>query len=300
MEFRQLEIFRAIARELHFGRAAERLFLAQPTVSQQLRRLEEELGVLLVHRSSRSVSLTPAGTEFLAGTDRILASMDHAVRAARQVAAGQQGEVRVAANYPASRLLLVPLLESIRAILPGVTVMPRELGSPEQLQGLLRRELEVGLVYGPVETATVESVPLVDVPVVAIVRAGHPLAARTELDFATLANLPYFTRYVGGSTVIEDALVATAARLGSRIARRSSRTDLSGHLLELETTDAVGFSSLPRGEQGRANGMHLLRLTPIEPTLEIHAVWNADADEPLVNTVIGELVRLAESIPGAR
>lgn len=298
MEFRQLEIFRAVATELHFGRAAQQLFLAQPTVSQQLRRLEEELGVRLVHRSSRSVRLTPAGTAFLAGTDRILATVEHAVRVARQAAAGQQGTLRIAANYPASRLLLLPLLEHMRAHTPGLAMMLRELGSPEQLRELVRLDLDIGLVYGPVEESGLESVHLLDVPVVGIVRPGHPLAGRTEVDMAELANFAYFTRFSGGSTTIEDALVAAATRGGARFRRSPSLTDLSGHLLELETTDAIGFSSLPRGEQSRANGMHLLRLGPAEPTLEIHAAWNPDGDEAFVNIVIAELARLAKEREG--
>ncbi len=298
MEFRQLEIFRAIAHELHFGRAAEQLYLAQPTVSQQLRRLEEELGVRLVHRTSRSVSLTPAGTAFLASADRIFATVEHAVRVARQAAAGQQGTVRIAANYPASRLLLLPLLERLRAHSPGLTMMLRELGSPQQFRELHRQDLDVGLVYGPVDEVGLEHVHLLDVPVVAVVRAGHPLAARRELAFADVAAFPYITSFAGGSTVIEDAIVAAAARHGSRFRRSPSPTDLSGHLLELETTDAIGFSSLPRGEQSRANGMHLLRLSPVEPTLELHAAWNPDGDEPFVNTVVAELKRLAEAVDG--
>lgn len=282
-----------IAEELHFGRAAQRLFVAQPSVSQQLRKLEDELGVRLVHRSSRTVRLTPAGSAFLAETDRILSATDRAVRVARQAAAGQQGALRIAANYPASRLLLLPLLEELRAQNPGVTTMLRELSSPDQIRELLRGDLDIGLIYGPADEPTLASRHLIDVPVIAVVRPGHPLAGSGRAHLDSIASFPYVTSYTGGSTAIEDALLSTAARHHLRLRRSPSITDLSGYLLELETTDAIGFSSLPRGEQTRANGMHLLQIEPAEPSLEIHVAWNPSTAEPLVNTAVDQLTRLA-------
>lgn len=296
MEFRQLEVFRMIAEELHFGRAAQRLYMAQPSVSHHLQKLEAEVGVRLVHRSSRSVQLTPAGKVFLAELERVFAATERATQLARQAAAGDRGALRIATNYPGSRLLLLPLLEGLRNRDAGLTTMLREMGSPDQLRALLRGDLDLGLVYGPVDDQGIETRHLIDVPIVATVRPGHPLAASDTLSLADVPRFPYLTGYSGGGTVIEDALLSAAAGAGVRLGRASSLTDLSGYLLELETTDAIGFSSLPRGEQSRANGMHLLRLSPIEPTLEIHVAWNPQHDEPLVNSVIAQLQRLAEGL----
>jgi DNA-binding transcriptional LysR family regulator len=296
MEFRQLEVFRMIAEELHFGRAAQRLFLAQPSVSQQLQKLEAEVGVRLVHRSSRSVQLTPAGKVFLTETERLFAAAERAVQLARQAAAGNRGALRIATNYPGSRLLLLPLLEQLRSQDAGLTTMLREMGTPEQLRSLLRGDLDIGLVYGPVDEAGIESRHLIDVPVVATVRPGHPLAGSDLLPLADIPDFPYLTGYAGGSTRIEEALLGAAASQGVRLRRASSLTDLSGYLLQLETTDAIGFCSSPRGEQSRANGMRVLRLSPVEPTLEIHVVWNRQNDEPLVNSVVAQLSQLAEAL----
>jgi DNA-binding transcriptional LysR family regulator len=293
MELRQFEVFRAVAEELHFGRAADRLFLGQPTVSQQLRRLEDELGVLLVHRSSRSVRLTPAGTVFLTEVEGILASVERARLVARDAAAGQQGALRIAANYPASRLMLLPLLERLRERIPSMTAKLRELSSGEQLRELRRGDLDLALVYGSVDEPALRSEHLLDVPVVAIVRAAHPLASSGTLDLARLPGLAHSTGFAGGGTIIEDALLEAADRCGIPLRRRPSSADLTGYLLELETTDAIGFSSLPRARQNVANGMRLLRLGPVEPMLGIHAVWRRTEPEPLVNTAIDELLRLA-------
>jgi DNA-binding transcriptional LysR family regulator len=151
MELRYLEVFRAIAEEKHFGRAAQRLFLAQPSVSQQLQRLEAEVGVRLVHRSSRKVELTAAGVVFLREVERIFADVERAVQLARQVAAGREGALRVATNYPASRLLVLPLLEQLRRAEPHLSLLLREMGTPDQLPAIARGDLDLGLVYGPVE-----------------------------------------------------------------------------------------------------------------------------------------------------
>lgn len=296
MEFRQLEIFRALAEELHFGRTAERLFLAQSSVSQQIRRLETELGAVLIHRSSRSVRLTPAGSVLLAETEQLLAGRERAIGLVRQTAAGRQGALRIAANYPASRALLLPLLERLRVQRPHVTTMLRELTSADQFRELVRGDLDVGLAYGPVDVASLRAEHLLDVPVVGVVRASHPLASRTQIELREVAEGRYITAHAGATSSIEDALVAAAARAGVRLRRSPSATDLSGYLLELETTDTIGFSSLARGQQSRANGMHMLRLVP-EPMLGIYAVWHPERDDPLVNSVILELERLAEAVP---
>lgn len=296
MEFRQLEVFRAIAEELHFGRAAQKLFMAQPSVSQTLQKLEADVGARLVHRSSRSVQLTPAGTVFLAEIDRVFAAADRAVALARQAGRGRGGALRIATNYPASRLLLLPLLEDLRQRDAGITTMLRELGSPEQLRLLLRGDLDLGLVYGPVDEPGIGSEYLLSVPIVAIVRPGHPLAAADTLSFGDIPRYPYLTGFTASSSVIETAIVATAAEHGVRLTAASGSTDLASYQLELETTDSIGFSSRPRGEQSRANGMHLLRLEPVEPQLEIHVAWNLQHSEPSVNTVIERLIELAESI----
>lgn len=288
MDFRELEVFRAVAEDLHFGRAAERLFVTQSSVSQQLRRLEDELGLLLFHRTSRTVRLTPAGAVFLGEVEKIFAARDRAIRVAQQAAAGEQGTLRIAANYPASRLLLLPLVERLRTSHPSLALVPRELPSSEQVGELLRGELDVGLAYGPIVAEALSSAKLLEVPVVAVVRLSHPLAGRDALELSELPRHRYITAHAGATSAIEDSLISCGAVAGIRLLRSPSATELSGYLLELETSDTIGFSSLPRGEQSRANGMHVLRLDP-EPRLELHAVWDARRRDSLVNSVLDQL-----------
>jgi DNA-binding transcriptional LysR family regulator len=299
MEFRHLEVFRTIAEELHFGRAAQRLFLAQPSVSQMLQKLESDVGVRLVHRSSRSVQLTAAGTVFLAEIDRVFDAADRAVALAQQAAA-RGGALRIATNYPASRLLLLPLLEDLRKREPGTTTMLREMGSPAQFRALARGDLDLGLVYGPVNEPGISSRYLLSVPVVALVRAGHPLAGVDAVTFEDIGRYPYLTGIVAASPIVENSILAAALAQGTPLLQSNTSTDHASYQLEVETTDSVGFSSLPRAEQSRANGLHILRLSPIEPTVEIHVAWNELTHEPSVNSVIDGLTELAETLRFAR
>ena len=299
MEIRQLEAFRAIAEELHFGRAAQKLFLSQPSISQLLRKLEAEVGVLLIFRNSRLVQLTPAGVVFLAEAERILAAVDRSVHLARHAAEAGRGALRVATNYPASRLLLLPLLERLRVADSGISTTLREMGSPSQIAALVRGELDIALVYGPVDEPGIESERLLDLPVVALVRAGHPLADRATLSMNDVVAYPHLTGHLGGSRSIERRVIEHAAAHGITLDAASDTSDLASHQLVLETTDTIGFSSLTRGEQSEANGLRMLRLEPPEPMLSIHVAWSGGTDESLVNAVVNHLRQLAAELGDA-
>ncbi|RCK70343.1 LysR family transcriptional regulator [Desertihabitans brevis] len=292
MELRHLEVFRVLAEERHFGRAAQRLYLGQSSVSQQLQRLEADVGAQLVHRTSRRVELTAAGEVFLEEVEQVLGRLEQAVQLARQAASGRRGTVRIGTNYPAGRLLLLPLLERLRDRLPDLSTLLREMGTDDQLRALERGDLDLGLGYGPVDSSRVDSVHLRDVPVVGTVRHGHPLADRDLVGYPELGRHRYLTGVRGSGSHIDQVVLRTAAAAGVRLVPSDASTDLASYLLELEITDAIGFCSVPRGEQNRASGMAVLRLGPPEPTLQLHALVARPAPPP-VRLVLDQLVALA-------
>ena len=126
MELRHLRPFVAVAEELHFGRAAERLHVAQPAVSAQIRWLEKELGVRLLVRSSRSVRLTEAGRAFLEDARASLHLSERAVRRARRAASGEEGRVRVGLVGSAIHSVLTGVMASFRERFPEVLLTPRK------------------------------------------------------------------------------------------------------------------------------------------------------------------------------
>lgn len=151
MELRHLRYFRAVAEELHFGRAADKLLMAQPPLSQQIRQLERELGVTLLTRSTRNVALTPAGQAYLASTVKILAAVDDAGEQARRIADGAEGRLVIGCVGSATYSLLPRLVRALRKSLPNVDLSVRgEMLAPAQLLALHAGEIDLGLLRPPV------------------------------------------------------------------------------------------------------------------------------------------------------
>ena len=169
MELRHLRYFVAVAEERHFGRAAARLHIAQPPLSQQIRRFEAELGEPLLYRTTRSVELSPAGEVLLARGREILAAVDAALDDARRAARGEYGRLAIGFTGSTTYALLPSLAAALREELPGVMLDLRgELLTPAQVTQLLDKTLDLGFLRPPVHvrdlrTEVVHSEPLVAV-----------------------------------------------------------------------------------------------------------------------------------------
>jgi len=137
MELRHLHYFIAVAEELNFSRAAERLHMAQPPLSQQIRQLEDELGFQLFHRTKRRVELTAAGQAFLLEAQQVLRSLEQAVETGRQASRGEVGQLAIGFVSSTAYNILPPVLKAFRRQVLGVTLELRELTTREQLQELL-------------------------------------------------------------------------------------------------------------------------------------------------------------------
>src|SRR5881275_1522994 len=149
MELRHLRYFVAVAEELHFRRAAERLHMSQPPLSQQIRRLEDEVGATLFVRNQRRVELTAAGQAYLARARDILAAVEDAAREARRVQRGEVGRLDVGFVGSAMYSVVPELLRAFRERFPDVGLRLRELGTAEQLRRLEDGRLDVGFLRPP-------------------------------------------------------------------------------------------------------------------------------------------------------
>ncbi|MFE6506933.1 LysR family transcriptional regulator [Nocardioides sp. NPDC057767] len=147
MELRHLRYFVAVAEERHFGRAAQRLHMAQPPLSQQIRQLEAELGLTLLTRTTRRVDLTPAGAAYLERAREILGAVDAAAREAASIASGRRGRLLIGCVGSATYSLLPALARTLRAELPEVEFGFRgEMLSPDQAAALVDGTLDLGLL----------------------------------------------------------------------------------------------------------------------------------------------------------
>jgi DNA-binding transcriptional LysR family regulator len=298
MELRQVRYFVAVAEELHFGRAADRLHVTQPSLSQAVRRLEDELGVVLLERTSRSVHVTDAGRLLLDEGRRLLVDADRVARDVQDVGRGGRREVRLGFLPPGLGGRTGPVLERFRTAHPRVSVRLRPLELPELATVVLDGEVDAAVVLGPVEPRHgVEAEPLALVPRVLCLRADHPLAAReritlSDLDGETL--LPTSTRIV--SKPVQDDWVGKPwpegvdIRLGAPVERAEEALQrvLLGEGLLVTTAEVA--RELPRPE------LAFVEVEGLEPTV-CTLVWRA-APPPLVRDLV-DAVTAAYEVPGA-
>ena len=189
IETRLLRQFIAVAETLHFNRAAERLHMAQPPLSQAIRRLEGEIGATLFERTNRSVALTPAGAAFLDTARRILASLEDGVAHTRRVAAGMDGHLTLTFINITPYASLLRALREFRGAHPAVGFTLREGTTSEQVQALESGQADVGILRTPgATTPSLQCERLLSEPILVALPAGHPLAAHDTIELDWLKH----------------------------------------------------------------------------------------------------------------
>ncbi|QKV81215.1 LysR family transcriptional regulator [Amycolatopsis sp. Hca4] len=187
MELRQLRYFVTVAEELHFGRAAERLHIVQPAVSQQIRRLERSLGVTLFSRTTRSVVLTEAGQRFLPEAREVLAA---ARRAAESVASLRDVRLLRLGTSEGLGDRLDALLRAFARVSPSTSLELVHAPTLQRLQRVRDGSLDATIVRGPWPSSGLDLTPLWMDEVFVALPASHPLASSSVVSFASLASLP--------------------------------------------------------------------------------------------------------------
>ena len=217
MELRHLRYFVAVAEEGHVTRAAERLGIQQPPLSQQIHALERELDAQLFRRLPRGVELTPAGRTLLDEARVILARADEAVAATRRAAQGEAGRVGIGFTSSASFHPFVPrAIRAFREAHPLVALALEESGTTELVAALRAQAIDAAFVRSPVgESADLFVRPLLEEPMVAALPSGHALAgAGAPLPLGSLAGETFilYRRPVGPG--LHDAIIAACSRAG--------------------------------------------------------------------------------------
>jgi DNA-binding transcriptional LysR family regulator len=182
----------AVAEERHFTRAAERLHLAQPSLSRQVRLLERELGVLLFHRGPGQglVTLTADGEALLPFIRRVLADVEATKAEARALTGMSRGRLSIGATPSLITRVLAPALVEFHASHPGIELLVVEAGSRQLVRQLSSGEVDLALVVLPINDPVVATTPLFDDPLVLAVAPKHPLATRRHVGVADLDGLP--------------------------------------------------------------------------------------------------------------
>ncbi|HET9317963.1 MAG TPA: LysR substrate-binding domain-containing protein [Vicinamibacteria bacterium] len=287
VELRHLRYFVALAEELHFGRAAERLHISQPPLSQQIAALEKEIGVTLLRRTSRSVALTEAGRLFLAEARETLALAGRAVDLARRAATGEVGRVQVG-FVPACGVIPAAVRRFTRRF-PNVQLTLRHMASAEQLDALRRGGIDVGFVHLPIDAPDVACELVESHPLFAAVPARHPLSRRRRVSWRALGGETFIGFPRQAAPGAHDALMGQLRRAGL-VPRIVHETD--SILARLRMVAAgLGISLLPAYARNFNHaGVTLRPLGPPAAAAEIGVVHCPPRETPALGRFL-EVVR---------
>lgn len=278
METRHLRYFVAVAEERHFGRAAQRLHMAQPPLSQQIKQLEEQLGTALFERTTRKVELTAAGELLLERGRRILQDLEELESDVAQVGHGAAGVLRVGLSGSATYRLLPPLVQRVRSEMPGLKLTVRgEMLTPQMVADLEEGRLDVAILRPPVDSPDVELGYLEQDRLVAALPADSPWAQQSQLDLADLADEP-FVGYPARSVVTR--IFRDACRREGFIPRVVQEAAETSTLLALVAA-GMGIGLVPMTTHRFAFQGIVFRPVRNAPSVDLAVAWRR-GDETLL------------------
>jgi DNA-binding transcriptional LysR family regulator len=294
MEMRHLRYFIAVAEQLNFSRAAEQLQTAQPSLSQQIRQLEDEVGVEFFDRSKRQIALTPAGEEFLIAARALVAQLELAIANVRELGRGVRGELRV--GYTMSAMISA-LPEAIRAYRAGhdqVRLTLRAMAPLEIFDAVLRREVDVGVILTNPTTAVSPEIDVRQIDtmrVSAVVPIDHPLARKRSIA----------VEEIGSETLIlYDRVLAGLYDFAMQICRE--RGFVPARIVEADRVETIlglvaageGVSLVPRAYESLGfRGVAYLALRPNPDPFAVVVVRNKKTQSKLATEFAATCARIA-------
>lgn len=278
-ELSQLRCFVAVAEELHFSRAAERLNMTQPPLSRQIRLLEHQVGVQLLERNSRTVSLTAAGKAFFPEAARILRIAEEATFAARRAAKGEQGNLAIGFTSASGYSLLPEVVRRLRECAPGVSLTLKELVSTSQVEALNAGELDLGLLRPHPMNGELESRLIATESLMLAIPETEAEAWPLEPTLGDLHGKPFvmYSPYEARPFYL---------MLSERFARAGAVPDIVEHIGQVHTMLAlvragVGAALIAEGASRLKFDGIVMRRMATEP-VEMVCTWRRDNDNPVL------------------
>jgi len=282
MELRHLRYFVMVAEQLHFGRAAERLAIAQPSLSQQIKNLEQELGVLLLERGTRHVALTEAGSAYLTEARLIIRQMEEARLVAQRAQRGEIGGLSLGFFALAALDTLPMLLSQFRQGHPDVLLKLHEMSNDEQARNVLAGSLDAGIVREPTVTGSLSMLRVFRDTQVVILPSSHRLAKRRTVHLADLRDEAFIIppRSTGAAQYDRVIGACTAAGFSPRIVQDATFTTTVIGLVQA----GLGVSIVPAIAAHIHSRAAVFR--PLTPRIVVDTciIWNADtfASKPVL------------------
>ena len=296
MELRQLRYFVAVGEEQHYGRAAQRLRVAQPALSRQIQNLEEEIGFKLFDRLPRGVKITAAGKLFLDDARRILKEITDATVRAKRIGTGLAGTLRVGFVQSLSWHGIVPeSLRHFRVHRPEAELRLKPLSTTEQIGAVRSGSLDAGYIFTMEETASeLNQLRVGFVNVMLAAPVGHTLTKLRKLQLRDLIDAPFilFPRLV--SPVFFDRLMAACARGGLKTPHVVQETPDEAIILSLVACN-IGVGFVSSASRWRCPpDVALLSVTDLNLRLPFALIWRKDNDSPLLAKFLVEVKSMVE------
>jgi len=299
VELRHLRYFLAVAEELHFGRAAKRVHISQPPLSQQIRQLEEDLGIQLFYRTRRRVELTDAGRVFAGEVRLILEQVERATGMSQEATRGKLNRLVVACS-PANSYFVVKIFTAFAARYPDARLVVKSLVSFEQVEALRNNRIDVGFVSSPVDDESLAVETILREPLVVALPTRHPLSHRRRITLRALS----------GDTMIVFPLHMSPGRyqLITGMCRRSGislnilhEVDNLYTMLDLVAA-GFGVCLMRASVQGMAHKGVVFRELLHSPFVETGVAFRRENTSPVVSQLIetSKAVASVVSIPKPR
>jgi len=289
MELRHLRYFVTLAEELHFRRAAERLHIAQPPLSQQIRQLETELGFSLFYRTKRSVQLTEAGIVFLVEAQRILTQLTLAIQVGRQVSRGEIGQLVIGFVSSTAYNVLPPILRTFRSHFPNVKLGLQELTTDQQVQWLREKRIDIGLFRPPIEDDGFSVEPIFEEALMVALPETHALAHQSEVSLRSLAHESFMMIPRNVAPGLYDPIISSCQQAGFSpiVAQEAIQMQTIVSLVAAEIGVAIVPASL---QQLQRPGIVYKEIAESTPKVTIAMIWRSQDSSAIVQRFL-EVVR---------
>lgn len=284
VELFQMKCFGAVAEELHFGRAAARLFMTQPPLSRQIQLLEQTLGVQLLERSSRSVRLTAAGKVFHEDSRAVLALAGLAIETARRTASGEAGRIVLGYTAVTGYALIPDLITALQKRFPGIDIVLREMVSSEQHAALAAHSIDLAFLRPVLSEQPFGYVLASREAMMLAIPARHPLAGKPRIALRDMANQPFIMYAPVEGSYFHQKIAALFAATG--VSPHFVQQIAQTHTILALVKAGVGMAIVPASAQSlRMEGIVYRPLWRKDVFAELYLAWPLAHRNPALDTV---------------
>jgi len=286
IELRHLHYFIAVAEELHFSRAAQRLCISQPPLSQQIRGLEDELGVKLFERTKRQVHLTEAGKVFLDRSYQVLAQLEQAIAVTQRIGRGEVGRLAIGFVGSATYTVLPNILSVFREQFPAVELRLHELTTAEQIQALHHKQVDIGIVRSVIIEPSLSTECVLQESIILALPQTHPLSAQTKVSLSTLADESFILFPAKMGPIFYEQIINICQQAGFRpkVAQEAVQMQTIVGLVAA----GLGIAFVPACLQNfPRSGVIYRPLQEQTPKTGLYLAWRQHDSSPVIRAFLG-------------